>query len=82
MQTMNLNIAVKKIDLMAARAILCQSELSEDYYQFVDPEFITVCHSEAGAKNDIIGDYLNEIREVIRGVLKELKQEGGKECQD
>jgi len=65
---------VKQIDIMAARAKICQGELSEDYFQFDDSIFIVCCHTEAGAKNDIVGDYLLKIRAEIRALQAMVKQ--------
>jgi len=70
----DLNEQVKRIDLMVARAKVCQGELSEDYFELDDSLFIVCCHGEAGAKNDIVGDYLVKIRAEIRALQAMVKQ--------
>ena len=82
MQTLsNLGDTLKQIDIMAARAKICQGELSEDYFQFDDSVFIVCCHGEAGAKNDVVGDYLLKIRAEVRALQGMVKQISKGECE-
>lgn len=82
MQTLSdLGDTLNQIDIMASRARICQGELLEDYFQFDDAVFIVCCHTEAGAKNDIVGDYLAKIRAEIRALQKAVEQISKGECE-